>query len=178
MENSYKESFNLGEALLLTLFELAKLLPLPLESPGEWTKRQRGFSRRQYSNSLYNLKKKGMVKVVQKNNQKFVQVTNKGQLEILLLKTHLDKPAHWDGKWRLFMFDIPEDSKEKRFQLRVLLKRNNFTRLQASVYASPYPINREGVDYLKRSGLMSYIRIAKVDEFDDDKDLKQKFGLK
>jgi len=177
MKDIFDDSMGIAESILVTLFEMGRLLPLPLEAPNEWVRRQRRLSQRQYSNSFQNLKRRGMIKVVQKNNRKFIEVTSEGQLEVLLLKTALEKPKKWDNKWRLFMFDIPEDSKEKRFQLRGLLKKNNFVLLQGSVYVSPYPLNREGIEYLKRSGLDRYIKIAKVEEFDDDTEIKKKFGL-
>jgi hypothetical protein len=49
--------------------------------------------------------------------------------------------------------------------------------LQDSVYANPYPLNREAVKYLEETGLSEYIRIIKVEEMDNDRDLKKKFGL-
>ena len=75
------------------------------------------------------------------------------------------------------MFDIPEGSKEKRAILRSLLKRNDFCKLQASVYISPFSLNREAISYLNSSGLRDYIRILKVEEMDYDKDLLKRFGL-
>ena len=83
----------------------------------------------------------------------------------------------WDGKWRMVIFDIPEEASNERDQLRRLLLLNNFCKLQASVYISPHPINREAIDYLKETGLIKYIRFARIDELDDDKDLKKKFDL-
>jgi hypothetical protein len=39
-------------------------------------------------------------------------------------------------------------------------------------------MNREAIGYLKEAKLMDYIRILRVDEIDDDSDIKQKFNLK
>ena len=83
----------------------------------------------------------------------------------------------WDGKWRLVIFDIPESSREKRDHLRYLLKQNKFCKLQASVFISPYPLNREALEYLQFSKLFDYIRILRVDEMDNDSDLRKKFKL-
>jgi len=49
--------------------------------------------------------------------------------------------------------------------------------LQASVFISPHPLNREALIYLRQSGLMEFIRILRVDEMDNDKRLRKKFGL-
>ncbi|MDP2933655.1 MAG: hypothetical protein Q8N81_06020, partial [bacterium] len=67
--------------------------------------------------------------------------------------------------------------RRKRDQLRWLLKTLNYCKLQESVFLSPYPINREGVEYLKKSGLIEYIRILRVDEMDDEKQFLKKFKL-
>jgi CRISPR-associated endonuclease Cas2 len=75
------------------------------------------------------------------------------------------------------MFDIPEDHRDKRDKLRRLLKRNNFIKLQASVFISPYALNKQAVEYLKETGLDEYIRILRVDAIDKDEDLKKKFKL-
>jgi phenylacetic acid degradation operon negative regulatory protein len=87
------------------------------------------------------------------------------------------KTEKWDKNWRLIIFDIPETSREKRDELRWLLKKNHFIKLQSSVFISPYSLNREAIAYLKQTGLINYIRILKVSEIDDDKYLIKKFGL-
>jgi phenylacetic acid degradation operon negative regulatory protein len=95
----------------------------------------------------------------------------------LVHKARLPEKGPWDGKWRLFMFDIPEDYKEKRNILRKLLKANGFYKLQASVYINPHPLNREAIRFLKEKKLNQYIRILRVDEIDNDEDIKKRFNL-
>jgi phenylacetic acid degradation operon negative regulatory protein len=89
----------------------------------------------------------------------------------------VDKQEKWDGKWRMVIFDIPEESRDKRDLLRLLLKRQGFIKLQASVFVNPYSLNSEALNYLKKSGLMKFIRIARVEKFDDDNEIRKKFGL-
>ena len=133
---------------------------------------------RQVINVLYYLSRKGLIKYVDKNNERFIKLTAEGQLEALLAKAKLPDVGQWDGKWRVIMFDIPEDSRDNRNFFRRLLKMNGYKQLQASVFINPYPLNREAVKYLKEKGLMNYIRILKVEELDDDAGLKKHFGLK
>ena len=159
------------------LIEASELLPLPLETPYNWVKRQRGTTKKGYASILSNLQKRGAVKIISKNGKRFLEITAKGQLEVLLSKVGVTKPLKWDGKWRLFIFDIPEDQRDKRDLLRRLLKRNNFCKLQASVFINPYPLNREAIDYLRETGLYEFIRILRVDEMDNDVELKKKFKL-
>jgi phenylacetic acid degradation operon negative regulatory protein len=52
---------------------------------------------------------------------------------------HIPEPLFWDGKWRMVMFDIREERKRAREQLRVLLTGAGFWRIQDSVWVYPYP---------------------------------------
>lgn len=130
-----------------------------------------------YSKTIYYLHKKGFIRFVEKEDGRFIALTANGQLKALLTKAKYPIPVRWDGKWRLMIFDIPEEVRDKRNELRRLLKINNFFKLQASVYINPYPLNREAIKYLQETKLNEYIRIMKVEEIDNDKALKKHFGL-
>lgn len=149
----------------------------PMGSP-EWLKKYRNPNKYVYD-TLYRLKKTGFVKEVSKNGKKFFSLTSKGELEYLISKacTSQGKNLTWDGKWRIIIFDIPEEAKLKRDKLRLLLNKQGFLKLQASVFIHPHPLNREAINYLKTSGLMEYIRMARIDEMDNDNELKKKFKL-
>jgi len=154
------------------------LYPRPFENVYHFSKRLEKYKKSQYDRAVWALQRRGAVKVFKKNNQKFIQCTKKGQLEILFKKAMIPPKRSWDGKWRLVIFDIPEESRNKRDQLRFLLKRNNFIKLQASVFVSPYPLNREAIKYLQETGLDRFVRVLRVDEMDNEKELKKKFKLK
>lgn len=150
----------------------------PLEYSDAWRRKQLSRPKVRYYQVLWDAKKRGLISEIRKNGKKFLQLTSRGELARLVGKMNVQKQNSWDGKWRVVIFDIPEDSRGKRDQLRLLLKQKGFAKLQASVFVNPYPLNREAVSYLKQSGLMSYIRILKVEEMDNDADLKRKFHLK
>jgi phenylacetic acid degradation operon negative regulatory protein len=178
-----KKESTLANALLFSIYAAGafgeQALKFIFTSPYQWRHRALyGRSYSSYKNTVYNLKKRGVVDIISKDGKRFLKLTKKGELEVLLAKARLPIGGNWDGKWRIIIFDIPEDAKLLRDQLRGLLKRNNFKKLQASVYINPYPLNREAVSYLKQTGLLEYIRIIKVEEMDEDRDLKKKFSLK
>ena len=50
----------------------------------------------------------------------------------------IGRPKRWDRKWRLIIFDIPEERRFLRVRLRELLQAMGFYRLQDSVWAYPY----------------------------------------
>ncbi len=165
------------DIVLNELCAIGAMLPRPFETPYAHGKRLLHFDPDKYRRTIRDLEGRGLVKVIKAKNGKFISLTSKGQLEALLATARMEKPPVWDGKWRLVMFDIPEQSKEKRHLFRSLLKQHGFVLMQASVYICPHPLNRSAIEYLKRSGLMGFIRIMKVDEIDDDKDLRKRFKL-
>jgi phenylacetic acid degradation operon negative regulatory protein len=48
----------------------------------------------------------------------------------------------WDGKWRLVVYDLPATGKVNRTQLRRILQRRGFGRLQRSVWITPDELNQ------------------------------------
>ncbi|MEK7618089.1 MAG: CRISPR-associated endonuclease Cas2 [Patescibacteria group bacterium] len=164
--------------LLEAIGEATGFFSWPPEGSSGWIAKQLKRKKFVYD-TLHRLKKEGLVKQISKNGKHFIELTKKGELETLLIKAHtnLSAPTEWDGKWRQVIFDIPEDTKDKRDKLRRLLKKHGFYGLQASVFVSPHPLNREAIAYLKETGLIDYIRIGRLEELDDDKDLKKRFKL-
>lgn len=48
-------------------------------------------------------------------------------------------PNSWDGKWRIILFDIPEEKRSHRNQVRRLIKELSCIQLQKSVWVHPFP---------------------------------------
>ncbi len=134
------------------------------------------LANRRAENILFYLHRHGYITYRYKEADKIIKLTKKGELEALLEKAKLNKKsAVWDGKWRMILFDIPEHAVGVRDKLRRMLKEFGFKALQASVYIYPFALNTDAAIFLKKSGLMRYIRMAKVEAFDDDKDLLKSF---
>lgn len=153
------------------------MLPRPFETPYAYIRRAGGVSYKQYYRTARDLKRRGAVEITVGKGQKFIKLTKKGELEALLNHARLERSQRWDGKWRLIIFDIPEQARSKRDQLRWLLKKDRFMKLQASVFISPFSLNRAAIEFLKKTKLINYIRLLRVDEVDDDQDLRKHFKL-
>ena len=171
---------SISAKILLSVFTIVDLLPRRFEPRGYFNRViHDDTSYQSYANALNFLESKGLIRIFKKTSgEKFIELTYKGQMETLLLKARQNPVRQkWDGKWRLIIFDIPEDARDQRAQFRWLLKKNGFIKLQASVFINPYPLNREAVEYLKQTGLINYIRILKVEEMDNDAALRKQFQL-
>ncbi|MEK7461811.1 MAG: hypothetical protein AAB586_01940 [Patescibacteria group bacterium] len=89
----------------------------------------------------------------------------------------LQKPKKWDKKWRVIIFDIPEKKKHIRNQITMFFRQAEFLRLQDSVWIYPYDCE-DIVTLLKidfRIG--KYLLYLIVDELENDKHLREDFGL-
>jgi len=92
-------------------------------------------------------------------------------------KMQIEKPARWDGMWRLVLFDIPERHKKGRDALSAKLKNIGFYSLQKSVFIYPYECKKE-VDFIVEFfEVRPFVRFLLVKETDIDLDLKHNFKL-
>lgn len=67
-----------------------------------------------------------------------VRLTEQGRLRALGGRDPMKQwSRHWDGTWRLVLFDVPTGRVELRQQLLRLLRRRQFGYLQKSVWVSP-----------------------------------------
>ncbi len=168
--------------VLIALVEAGGLLhrmnllgSMRLALQGELRKR---IVEREVTQALQGLINRGLVRCEYQEAKRIVKLTNKGQLEALFRRSKLPHiHQRWDGRWRVVIFDIPEQASLVRDRLRKLLKDYGFKALQASVYISPVGLNPDAVTYLKKSGLIRYIRMFRVDKFDTDDDLRKLFKV-
>ena len=121
--------------------------------------------------------KRGMIEL--KNGE--LRITQRGRLYLLkrtFYKNKERKKEKWDGEWRVLIFDIPENLRFIRDQIRTTLVAIGFMRLQDSVWI--YPYNCEDLVILLKADL----EIGKdllymiVDSLEDDEEIKNYFGLK
>jgi DNA-binding transcriptional regulator PaaX len=95
------------------------------------------------------------------------------QIEDMVIK----KPKIWDGKWRFVIFDIPETKKKYRDALRMKLKELGFYEFQKSVFAHPFDCEDEINFLIEFLGIRPYVRLAIVENVDNDLHLRKIFKL-
>lgn len=177
-------AMTVGRFLLDQLLELGEIFPRPFETPYSYKRRMSGWPKEipayRVRQELQRMKQRGWLKEVEKQGKKFLKLTEKGRLRALYkkLETLGQSPKKvWDGKWRIAIFDIPEKGRRERDAIRWVLQSVGFYQLQKSVYIYPHEIPGDVINYLKISGLLSFIRFARVDKMDDVADLKKYFKL-
>jgi CRISPR/Cas system-associated endoribonuclease Cas2 len=129
--------------------------------------------------SLESLLGKGYVEFVGAP-KKHLKITNKGRKyleEIEGTRYQLERPKKWDKQYRVVIFDISEQRKGIREQLRHILTDIGFMRLQDSVWVYPYDCE-EVVTLIKtdfKIGRDILYRVVKEIEY--DKPIRAYFNL-
>ncbi|MBU2633112.1 hypothetical protein KJ751_01235 [Patescibacteria group bacterium] len=107
-------------------------------------------------------------------------LTSQGKKKALtydLDKIKIKKPQKWDKKWRVVLFDIPEDRKKTRDGLRYRLKQLDFCEFQKSVFVHPYDCEDE-IDYIiELYDIRKFVRFIIAESLDNELHLKKHFGL-
>lgn len=143
--------------------------------PYEMRRRQISPKREMYQTFL-RLKRGGYIK---QNSRRAITITDKGQLVILTNVIKNKNRQQWDGKWRIFIFDVLEKARHERDFLRCYLKDFGAKELQKSVWVSPYNIEEEWELFLKllNKTIEGDLRILTVEKVNPDDDLRKHFSL-
>ena len=134
----------------------------------------------QLKRTIDRLRKRKMVRILERENETVVEMTELGRKELLrydISKMEIAKSRKWDNKWWLVIFDIPNSRKRIRDSFARKLKNLGFHFLQESVAVYPYPCHKE-VEFLREVlGIKKFVDLLKVDSFEGEFRLKEKFGL-
>jgi len=103
--------------------------------------------RKQLYQILDRLRLRGIIKVIREGDSvERITLTNrtrayllKRQFKILSIKCS----GRWDRKWRIVLFDVPEQLRNKRDVLRSKLKSIGFLEFQKSTFVYPFPCKDE-----------------------------------
>ncbi len=114
------------------------------------------------------------------NGQTIIRLTSKGKKELKLYNLKhrsISKPRRWDGKYRLIIFDIKEWKRGVRDDLRDWLKNLGFLPLQRSVWVHPYECREILVLLKAHFKIGREVLYITADEVENDRWLRQEFGL-
>ncbi len=177
------EKIVLGVIAVTAIPAVLAILPGVAIAVKEYEKlmRMKRYYPKKYINDIISkLQRKGYISFKTQHGKKFLYLTEKGKKRLEQYKCgerSIKKPKKWDGKWRIIIFDIPEDRRVLRNQIRGNLINLGFVRLQHSVWIYPYPCE-DVITMLKADFHIGkrvlYITAQKVEY---DRDFKGKFKL-
>ena len=155
---------------------VAKLLPQEQRYKKMSTSEQKSIQR-----SIQGLQKNNLLRMRERNGKLEIHLTKQGKQkfkEIQFDKIHIIKPPHWDGKWRIVIFDIPDRSfKIAREILRRKLKEWNFYQLQKSVWVCPWPCENEIQLIAELYDVAPFLNIIIAEKIVADNAVKKHFGI-
>ena len=148
---------------------------LPLAAAGAvkiW-KEINKLNQRDFGRIIKRLEKQEMISFREKGNQVIIEITEKGKRRLLEydFENIEIKAKKRDGKWRLIIFDIPEEKKNSRDSFRRKLLQLDCIKLQESVFACAFPCKKE-VDFLcQYLNISDFVIIAIVDRMERGEEL-------
>ncbi|MEK7155544.1 MAG: hypothetical protein AAB734_01560 [Patescibacteria group bacterium] len=139
---------SIRRALLSTL-AIAGALPVALAAPKVLSLLKQEYvdmiipldPRQRLHETASRLRQKGLIEFRMEKESKRMYLTQKGRDEIQRLEARersIPQPKKWDERWRIVIFDIPENRKSLRNRIRLLVRGLGFYCLQDSVWVFPY----------------------------------------
>lgn len=112
------------------------------------------------------LKRQHYIKLQDEQGRFLLRLTAKGQFALLwarlLQQTGEQRKQHWDGIWRIIIFDVPEVQRSYRWTLRNLLRACGCMMLQFSVWVTPYNLDPALTELLRHLELDSYCLLLEI----------------
>lgn len=134
----------------------------------EISKEFKGVNNKNLGRIVRRLEKQRMIDFNQENGQIRITITDKGKTRLLSynFENMEIKEPKTDGKWRLVIFDIPEERKRDRESFRRKLLQLGFVRLQDSVFASPFKCKEE-IDFLSNYlNISDFVTLAVIEKIE------------
>lgn len=140
------------EIIKLTTREILEVLTSHLEEtfsvfdtkqPIFWQNRPVGkdFDWQDLRRKIARLKHQGMIRRITEGKDSYLEITDLGKehLRNISFRTlKVPRPHNWDRKWRIVIYDIPEDDKMVRDIIRQKLYQIGFEQVQKSVFVYPF----------------------------------------
>jgi DNA-binding transcriptional regulator PaaX len=137
---------------------------------------------RNVAQALASAKRSKLIILREEDGKLIVELSERGRRKIKGLEFQdlkIPTPQKWDKKWRLVIFDIPETKKGKlaRQALVEKLRLLGFILLQKSVWAHPYPCEKEVRLVAENFGVSRFIHIVVAESISNDAKLYSRFSL-
>lgn len=129
---------------------------------------------------LHRCKLRGLVRYIKNaDGITAVSLTDKGRMCALRQQFRsivLPIPRRWDKKWRVVVFDVPEEKKRSRDALRGKLKELGFREFQKSVFVFPYHCENEINFVVNYFNMHKHVRYGEL-RLSYDHDLRKHFSV-
>ena len=153
-----------GDIILRPYPTMANTLPGP-KNP-LLKKYQREGSKRQFSNLIYYLKKKGYIRINSLKGKSALILTKEGIDRALKssFKFSETRKRRKDGKYIMLIFDVPVKNIKARNLLRSVLQNLGYKLFQQSVWICPFDVFEKTEKLLQMYSLEKYVKLFLIEE--------------
>lgn len=163
------------------VLSVALVAPNALRMFGALPGSKTGYSRKQgVEKAVSRLRDKGLIQFEKTKRGTFLRITEKGERVLTRIGQGGRGPRirpKWDKKWRLVIFDITEQRRSVRDQLRIMLINIGFVKLQDSVWVYPYDCEELVVLLKADFKIGKDVLYIIADAIENDRGLRKEFGL-
>ena len=128
--------------------------------------------------AISRMNKQGWVQAEKQGNKSYYSLTEPGvnRMEEAAKRIFKLKPEEWDGKWRILMYNIPEEIRSIRDELRKELIWSGFGTLSTSTWISPNNLEKQVQSLIRKYEIKDYVDffIAEYDGPHENKRLIEK----
>lgn len=109
--------------------------------------------------AISRMNKQGWVQSEKISNKSYYSLTERGQKRIDEAAKRIFKlmPETWDGKWRILMYNIPEEIRNVRDELRKELVWSGFGTLSNSCWISANNLEKQVFDLIEKYEISDYV---------------------
>lgn len=153
---------------------MAKLLHPTL--PGKQTNQPVDW--KDFRRKIQQLKQRGLIRKSCESKKYHIEITDKGRelLERDLFRNmRIERPAVWDKKWRVVMYDIPEKDHIARNAIRGKLTQIGFEQIQKSVFVYPFDCAQAINIICQKYGEMKCLKYLIADIIEGEEEIVEAF---
>lgn len=142
---------------------------------------QKKVPRKKCTDTFRYLKRRGFIEWRREGHDVVIALTKEGKKhagKYQIDELYLERPAKWDGKWRIVIFDIPNSSTFVRNIFRRKLKEFGFYPLQKSIWVYPFECQEEIALLREFLGAdQRHIRLIEATKIENGDFLRKHFSL-
>ena len=119
---------------------------------------KRARARYRYKRGMKSLEARGLVE----RSGDALHLTKQGKEMLEIIASRSSQKGMWHGRWWIVMYDVPVSMNTYRFDLRWILIKSGFRKLQHSVWINPHPCRELEIFLRDNPAMNKYVRYVEV----------------
>ncbi|RPF53893.1 phenylacetic acid degradation operon negative regulatory protein PaaX [Aquisalibacillus elongatus] len=113
--------------------------------------------------AISRMSKQGWVQSEKRGNRSYYSLTEQGKarMEEASRRIYQTAAPHWDGQWRMLIYNIPEHKRNLRDELRKELVWSGFGSLSNSCWITPNPLEEQVHRMIEKYDISDYVTFFK-----------------